>query len=224
MTFFKRSIQLVCRRSIHTQDWTRESLNKIKKTELLQLARDHDLKDIKGSKNEMIDQLLDAKEVDIQWVGAFENKVAHRGHTASSHKRKVVKGPHPMNDAIFKRSRPQVITIEEPVIEQLKETEEMDEDIHKEWVEAFQMKVSSRGSRSRKFKEVSFDTSVNKPLNTPLDIPLEKTVNKSSGKTVNKPLNKTSQRPALNTLIGSSLLLWYVGGQDAFIKIWEFIS
>ncbi|CAO3692860.1 unnamed protein product [Rhizopus stolonifer] len=125
----------------------------------------------------MINQLLDAKEVDIQWVGAFENKVAHRGHSASSHKKKVVKGPHPMNDAIFKRSRPQVVTMEEPVIEQVKETEEMDEDIHKEWVEAFQMKVSSRGSRSRKFKEVSFGTSVNKSLYTPLGTPLDTPLN-----------------------------------------------
>ncbi|KAI9275985.1 hypothetical protein BY458DRAFT_141599 [Sporodiniella umbellata] len=206
MALFKRSVQTVFCRSLHSQEWTREALSKIKRTELSRIAKEHNLELLAGSKNDWIDQMLTSKEIDTQWVDAFENKVAHRGHSASRNKKTMVKGPHPLNEAFFKKiaQSPRPTEVYEP--EKPKKTIEMDNDVHKEWVEAFEMKVSSRGSRSQRYREAWTPTTLHS--NTKAQTQTE----------------TSTERPALNMAIGSSLLLWYIGGQEVFIKIWEFVS
>ncbi|EIE76728.1 hypothetical protein RO3G_01432 [Rhizopus delemar RA 99-880] len=269
MSLFKRSIQVLSNRSIHTsficQEWTKSSLKKMKKTELLQLAKEHHVQKVLGTKNEIIDQLLDLQkpqkvekplekpqvEMDTQWVTAFENKVAQRQST----NKKVSKGPHPMNDNIFKKPVLQV----QPVVEEeqadkeekKEEDDDIEDDVNKEWVEAFEMKVSSRGSRSQKLKEEALLFTAESTKNTAQllvndndktedekllednnehkeviadDKQLLKDDEISKVKADNKEESASNNNTVINATIGSSLLIWYFGGQEAFIKIWEFFS
>ncbi|KAI8345305.1 hypothetical protein EDC96DRAFT_449355 [Choanephora cucurbitarum] len=160
-------------------EWTKASLRRMKKTELIQLAKENKLP-VSGTKNEIIIDLLthqtakivgtpssihvqpeEDSVVNADWVNAFDMKVAQRRssrkpfspQTESNRESK----PHPLNDAFRK-------TVLSPTfVSQVEETTEEKKavDIKKElvdddldgmdplWVEAFALKVSSRDKRQK---------------------------------------------------------------------------
>ncbi|KAG2234624.1 hypothetical protein BDF21DRAFT_429585 [Thamnidium elegans] len=224
---FRTIININTRRSFHLtsiarEEWTKASLRRMKKPELVHLAKENNLK-LSGTKNEIIIQLLTHQtakivgvetpsslslpktkaqpafgsldidsfpnenssfEVDNAWTEAFEMKVAQRGSrkpTADAHdhftSRSTSSTPHPMN----KQIKPKVLlqhedTTQPPIPAQSENTaafepkkveisEEL-EGMDPQWVEAFDLKVGSRGARRDLTDTLSPTTS---PSLTPLE-------------------------------------------------------
>ncbi|KAG2203916.1 hypothetical protein INT47_007499 [Mucor saturninus] len=352
------------RRTVHTnakEEWTKASLRRMKKPELTQLAKQHNLK-LSGTKNDIIIQLLThqtAKIVGVEtpaslslpktkeqpafgsldkdsytdqdWTNAFEMKLAHRGSASKSNQdSSKTSKPHHYNQQI----KPSILLKTEelfavsekptsPVIEIPKELEGMDP----QWVEAFDLKVGSRGGRheltdtlsatttstpamedlefitlekkglgkkfdhvkkhtekhgkvhyhnaqkhaihneksaensepteksDEKSKSVGESTTKSKHVekraekgtekSTPAEKDAEKSVDKSDGKSAVKSAKgehveksksaeksphssdtKTdgSQGTLFSSALGTSMLLWYIGGEEGLMKIWHYFS
>ncbi|KAI9355232.1 hypothetical protein BD770DRAFT_126198 [Pilaira anomala] len=251
------------RRSFHLssasrEEWTKASLRRMKKPELMSLGRENQLK-LSGTKNEIIIQLLThqtAKIVGVQtpasasipktkpqpafgsldtdsypaadaaaaervenddldqaWANAFEMKVAQRGsrkpksdhplstttHTPPHHFNKQIKLDTLLNPDDLTKPVPEIIGGFEPkhVIEVPEELEGMDP----QWVEAFDLKVGSRGARSVLIDTLSPVTT--SPSLSTLDgldfVTIEKKVKDDDDKTVNKTSTQsesTESKPA----------------------------
>lgn len=252
-------------RPLYQEAWTKTSLKKLKKNELLQLAKQHHVQKVMGTKNDIIDQLLSLQEkknkqdeFDKDWVNAFESKVAHRIHKkqVATDEPKPSSKPHPLNDNIF-RTKPVTVTSEEeetvdqPVIDEFKHIDEKSnhegsqDEIDQKWVEAFELKVNSRTSKRREQQaepvinrsidiESTLEDDIKDVVQNEQDSKKETAKNDQAKDTVQNVENKAKdtvqsvENKANNTLIssmiGTSLLVWYIGGQEGFIKIWEFIS
>ncbi|KAG1171586.1 hypothetical protein G6F70_006873 [Rhizopus microsporus] len=267
-------------RPLYQEAWTKTSLKKLKKNELLQLAKQHHVQKVMGTKNDIIDQLLLLQEkknnqddFDKDWVSAFESKVAHRTHRkqVAVDEPKPSSKPHPLNDNIF-RTKPVTATSEEeetvdqPVIDEFKHIDEKSNDennhdssqdeIDQKWVEAFELKVNSRKSKRREQQaepiinrsidiESTLEDDIKEVVQNEQDSKKETTKNdqvKDVVQNVENKANDTVQNvenkakdavqnvenktnnTLVSSMIGTSLLVWYIGGQEGFIKIWEFIS
>lgn len=191
---------------IHREEWSKASLRRMKKPELVRLAKENKLDNISGTKNELIIQLLnlqtakiigspsfarqvvekkdespvkavlaqepsqkDATEteaditegVDTDWINAFDMKVAHRGSRkplSDVTSALSVSKPHRFNDTMKASVAKPVVTeqemasaVEDQKVTQAPNTvtdpEEVD-GMDPQWVEAFDLKVGSRGARS----------------------------------------------------------------------------
>jgi hypothetical protein len=186
---------------ISREEWTKASLRRMKKPELIRVAKEHQLSNISGTKNDIIIQLLNLQtakivgshafvrqavektdespidavlttepaqkaaiettaseeEVDADWVNAFDMKVAQRGSRkplSNSSPGPSVSKPHRFNDMIKKTiAKPVVEEVAPPAVQDQKVTqvpnnvEEVD-GMDPQWVEAFDLKVGSRGARS----------------------------------------------------------------------------
>ncbi|CEG81225.1 hypothetical protein RMATCC62417_15450 [Rhizopus microsporus] len=249
-------------RPLYQEAWTKTSLKKLKKNELLQLAKQHHVQKVMGTKNDIIDQLLSLKEkknkqdeFDKDWVNAFESKVAHRAHKkqVAAVEPKPSSKPHPLNDNIF-RAKPVTTTSEEeetvdqPVIDEFKHIDEKSnhennhdessqDEIDQKWVEAFELKVNSRTSKRREQQaepvihrsidiESTLEDDIKDVVQNEQDSKKETVKKDQENKvkdTVQYVENKTNNT-LISSMIGTSLLVWYIGGQEGFIKIWEFIS
>ncbi|KAI8328025.1 hypothetical protein BD560DRAFT_457169 [Blakeslea trispora] len=256
-----------------TSEWTKASLRRMKKIELIQLAKENNL-GVSGTKNEIIidlltrqtakivgsttpaslhhtteetvnqttdDQTTHSKEdtVNQDWVNAFDMKVAQRRSSrkpflpqTESRESK----PHPMNDAFRKTVSNHAFvtqTVEESEEKEASEKKEGLDDgldgMDPRWVEAFELKVSSRDTRQKTQDNVS-------PINTldsvtaekdTLETPNSKTPHNSSPINTLDPVTvetRETKNQWASAMIGSSMLIWYFGGQEGFNKIWQFFA
>jgi hypothetical protein len=252
-------------------DWTKTSLRRLKKSELLNIAQQNQLK-VTGTKNEIIDELLgyqDAQqnpqqvdnasntkhipneedEMSQDWVKAFDMKVAQRG---SSFKRPSdPKRPPPIfrPDVEKKKISEPIIPIEkirEQVATQpapVQVVEEID-GMDGLWVEAFDRKVGTRGARHEMpdtlsskpklsglaLEFVAFESPEPEPkianekvessTKDEITDPIEKVVKSEPSSTE----NNEQQSNVVGGLVGTSMLVWYFGGGEAFQKIWDFFG
>lgn len=200
----------------------------------------------------------DSVDADKEWMNAFEMKVAQRGGGKSPFQQQkapfdktTISKPHPMNDNLYPKVAPSITSRqeEEPVEESEKDDTKLengdkddDDDMNKEWVKAFDLKVGSRASRrphidtltpsaptiSESLDEITFDSL--KTLDQPSknDHPI-KPVAQESEKDAKKdhptlPKNQKQSGSLITTVIGSSMLVWYFGGSEGFSNIWHFFS
>lgn len=336
------------RRTVHTnakEEWTKASLRRMKKPELTQLAREHNLK-LSGTKNDIIIQLLThqtakivgvqtpaslslpkTKELpafgsldkdsytDLDWANAFEMKLTHRPTSKGSNKdNSNTSKPHHYNQQIkpnlLLQAENLFIVPEKPVSTPIEITKDL-EGMDPQWVEAFDMKVGSRGGRhaltdtlsatttsTPALEELEFIT-IDKGLGKKFDHVKKhtekhgkvhyhneqkhaihrseklaekavedstemksgeksgeesnkksgekstKSTEKSAEKTTEKSTEKTTkseiapveksvdgsdtktdgnQGSLLGSAIGSSMLLWYIGGEEGLLKIWHYFG
>ncbi|KAI7895683.1 uncharacterized protein EV154DRAFT_412841 [Mucor mucedo] len=280
----KKKMFRTLRRTVHTnakEEWTKASLRRMKKPELTQLAKQHNLK-LSGTKNDIIIQLLThqtAKIVGVEtpsslslpktkeqpafgsldkdsytdqdWTNAFEMKLAHRGSASKSNQdSSKTSKPHHYNQqikpSILLKTEELFVVSEKPtspVIEITKELEGMDP----QWVEAFDLKVGSRGGRHELTDTLSATTTTEKGTekSTLAEKDAKKSVDKSDEKSAvksvkgehvekSKPAEKStnssdtktdgSQGTLFSSALGSSMLLWYIGGEEGLMKIWHYFS
>jgi hypothetical protein len=256
-------------------DWTKTSLRRLKKSELLNIAQQNQLK-VTGTKNEIIDELLgyqdtqqtpqqvdnasntkhipnepvEEDEMSEDWVKAFDMKVAQRG---SSFKRPSdPKRPPPVFRPGVEKKK-----ISEPIIpiEKIREqvaTQPAPVQVVEEiggmdglWVEAFDRKVGTRGARHQMpdtlsskpklsglaLEFVAFESpDASKPevkivesiTKDEITDPIEKVVKSESSSIENNEQQKQSN--VVSGLVGTSMLVWYFGGGEAFQKIWDFFG
>jgi hypothetical protein len=186
---------------ISRQEWTKASLRRMKKPELIRLAKENNLDNISGTKNDIIIQLLShqtakivgspsfirqivdktdespidavlateptqraaietaVEDVDVDWVNAFDIKVAQRGSRKPLSKpasASLASKPHRFNDMIKKTTvvKPVVEEDATPAVQDQKATQAVNTTVEEvdgmdpQWVEAFNLKVGSRGARS----------------------------------------------------------------------------
>ncbi|CAO3676320.1 unnamed protein product [Rhizopus stolonifer] len=268
MSLFKHSFRLLSVRSFHTQpvlqEWSRNYLKKMKKESLIQLAKEHHIKNVLVTKNEIINQLLDLKSsskssvpesnVDAAKIieeANFSSEKSKENIPTFNDKAPVVEDQPPMEKPIMKEPIVESSTaekhiieqpiIKEPVVEQpimeepvvkqpIIEESIIEEPVVEEPVQGFFVEKATIEEPVVEIlveEPIIKEQNVESELKSSLD---EQSTDNQNKKTIDnektledntKTKNKSSS-PLINATIGSSLLLWYFGGQDAFIKIWDF--
>ncbi|KAG2197447.1 hypothetical protein INT46_009917 [Mucor plumbeus] len=304
---------LHCSRNLY-EEWTKASLRRMKKNDLVHLAKENHL-NISGTKNDIIIQLLshqtakivgsttpslhsirkvvektddafeDVVSADNEWMNAFEMKVAQRGS------RKPMSGsrdhftptngtskPHPFNDGAkttivkpaIKQATPIVppssavaSTLDKPVVtkevnqQQQKQATELLEELEgmdPAWVEAFDLKVGSRGARhqltdtlspsipsvSISLDELPFinvDKSEHHPSTAAVATIIKNLKSETGEKYHEKaaPVKETlssndnsnedqTKNTWINTIVGTSMLGWYIFGEKGLANIWHYLT
>ncbi|CEP07924.1 hypothetical protein [Parasitella parasitica] len=267
------------------EEWTKAGLRRMKKNDLVDLAKENHL-DISGTKNDIIIQLLshqtakivgsttptlhsirkvvdksdevpedvvNAIEADNEWMKAFEMKVAQRGSrkpmtdsrdhfTSSSND---ASKPHPFNDAVKTNfikpaieqvqstSRPSTTFEKPPATKQthrqapeiLNELEGMDP----AWVDAFELKVGSRGARHHLTDTLSPSTpTLSAPLNELPFIKVLKSEKEDRLPAIDEKAHKSgasnNKNAWISAMVGTGMLAWYFGGEQGLSTIWHFLT
>ncbi|GAN03394.1 hypothetical protein MAM1_0040d02847 [Mucor ambiguus] len=182
---------------------------------------------------------------------------------------KTTSKPHPFNDAVkssivkplaeqVKSTTPPSTTVAS-IVETLKETKfktsspshqeqrtKPTSDIAEElegmdpaWVEAFDLKVGSRGARHHLTDTLSPSTpTLSAPMNELPFVKLDLSENKHHPSTTSTTADKheppssnndsitadQSKNTWINTLVGTSMLAWYFGGEEGISNVWHFLT
>ncbi|KAG1453545.1 hypothetical protein G6F56_007545 [Rhizopus delemar] len=258
MSLFKHSFRLLSVRSFHTQpvlqEWSKNYLKKMKKENLIQLAKEHHIKNVLVTKNEIINQLLDLKSpskssvpessVDTAKItkeAGFSSEKPKENIPTFDDKTPVFEDQPPMEKPIMKEPIVENSTakkhieqpivkepvfeqpiIEEPVVEEpVVEEPVVEEPVVEEPV--VEEPVVEILVEEPIFKEQNVESELKSSLDEQsTDNQNKKTIDSEKVLEDNMKTKNKSSSPLMNATIGSSLLLWYFGGQDAFIKIWDF--
>ncbi|KAI8639831.1 hypothetical protein BD408DRAFT_420800 [Parasitella parasitica] len=221
----------------------------------------HSIRKVVDKSDETPEDAVDAVKADNEWMKAFEMKVAQRGsrkpmtdsrdHFTSSGS--GASKPHPFNDAV--RS-----TVVKPAIEQVqstlpppttvdkspatKETYRQAPEILNElegmdpaWVDAFDLKVGSRGARHHMTDTLSPSTpTLSVPINELSFINVAKSEKEEHPPAANDLKNHTDEKARrsetstsnnnawISAVVGTSMLAWYVGGEQGFSSVWHFLT
>ncbi|KAI9267435.1 hypothetical protein BY458DRAFT_198454 [Sporodiniella umbellata] len=196
-------------------EWTRNSLRKIKKERLVQLAKERHLPQVDGTKNELIQLLLASQRPSAQ----------SDSHPSPIPSTSVSMAEHSLDQKAMEPPLPKTATENERVKEDAVQTTEKntkptgntategDSAFNRTWVQNpvdRQPTVQNTAPEEQTVQDLERKTQA-----------VQDRAWKTRGEKQKTGGERTTTGPWMNGMIGSCLLVWYVGGQEGMSQVWQ---